>query len=117
MAAAFDFLIGNTDRHDGNWMIKADGKMMLIDHGLTFPNTGLDDFRSYIFRNCTQESFMVPSEVATWSESKVKAAMDKHGIEPKAREGVLMRLARLKLHAGKEFAQMYKEAVRAEGGA
>lgn len=36
-AAAFDYLIGNLDRHDGNWMVKKDGTIMLIDHGLSFP--------------------------------------------------------------------------------
>lgn len=36
-AAAFDFLIGNTDRHANNWLLK-DGKLVLIDHGLSFPN-------------------------------------------------------------------------------
>lgn len=34
--ALFDFVIGNADRHAGNWMI-ADGKITLIDHGLCFP--------------------------------------------------------------------------------
>ena len=32
----FDLLIGNTDRHRGNWMFK-DGKVVAIDNGLAFP--------------------------------------------------------------------------------
>lgn len=40
-AGAFDYLIGNTDRHAGNWLLrphKAQGeKLTLIDHGLSFP--------------------------------------------------------------------------------
>jgi hypothetical protein len=40
-AAAFDYLIGNVDRHPGNWMIKRTpdkkNKLVLIDHGNTFP--------------------------------------------------------------------------------
>lgn len=50
-SAAFDYLIGNTDRHNGNFLIQrktagnANGKIQLIDHGLSFPprfsiNTG-----------------------------------------------------------------------------
>jgi hypothetical protein len=43
-AAAFDFIIGNEDRHTGNWMIgkKEDGsdQLVLIDHGLAFPDKG-----------------------------------------------------------------------------
>jgi hypothetical protein len=37
-AAVFDYIIGNEDRHPGNWMVnKATGKITLIDHGLSFP--------------------------------------------------------------------------------
>lgn len=34
--ALLDVIIGNTDRHDFNWMIGSDGRLWLIDHGLTF---------------------------------------------------------------------------------
>lgn len=34
--AVFDYVIGNTDRHDNNWMVSEKGKLQLIDHGLTF---------------------------------------------------------------------------------
>ncbi len=37
-AAVFDYLTGNVDRHDGNWMIDQTGKMKLIDNGLAFPS-------------------------------------------------------------------------------
>jgi len=40
-AAVFDFVIGNTDRHKGNWLVK-EGKLRLIDHGLAFPVTPKD---------------------------------------------------------------------------
>lgn len=39
-AAAFDFVIGNEDRHAGNWMVTSDGNMHLIDHNLAFPDAG-----------------------------------------------------------------------------
>ena len=32
----FDYLIRNTDRHDGNYLIGADGKVVSIDHGQSF---------------------------------------------------------------------------------
>ncbi|MDE2101320.1 MAG: hypothetical protein KGL39_29000 [Patescibacteria group bacterium] len=35
-AAAFDYAIGNTDRHRSNWLLH-DGHIKLIDHGLSFP--------------------------------------------------------------------------------
>lgn len=43
-AALFDYIIGNTDRHAGNWLVAGhdpatnrQGKIQLIDHGLSFP--------------------------------------------------------------------------------
>jgi len=36
-AALFDYLISNTDRHGGNWMITTDFKIVLIDNGFGFP--------------------------------------------------------------------------------
>jgi Phosphatidylinositol 3- and 4-kinase len=41
-AAAFDYVIGNTDRHDGNWLVEGHGAnatLHLIDHGLSFPES------------------------------------------------------------------------------
>jgi phage portal protein BeeE len=36
--AAYDFITGNLDRHEGNWLVQKNGKIALIDHGLTLPN-------------------------------------------------------------------------------
>jgi hypothetical protein len=36
-SAMFDYIIGNQDRHEGNWVVgRADGKIRLIDHNLAF---------------------------------------------------------------------------------
>jgi hypothetical protein len=36
----FDYVIGNQDRHQGNWMVgEGDGRIKLIDHGLAFGET------------------------------------------------------------------------------
>ena len=35
-SAAFDYVIGNEDRHTSNWLVEGD-KLHLIDHGLAFP--------------------------------------------------------------------------------
>ncbi len=35
-AAAFDYVIGNEDRHEKNWIVNGD-KIGLIDHGIVFP--------------------------------------------------------------------------------
>lgn len=36
--ALYDTVIGNTDRHQGNWMVTPDGKLRAIDHGYSFPD-------------------------------------------------------------------------------
>lgn len=35
-AAVFDYIIGNQDRHAGNWIVSPDGRIKMIDHGLSF---------------------------------------------------------------------------------
>jgi hypothetical protein len=40
--AVFDYLIGNLDRHDANWMRLKDGKPVYIDHGYSMPGQALD---------------------------------------------------------------------------
>jgi len=39
-ATLFDYLIGNTDRHLNNALIDKAGKLVLIDHGYSFPAAG-----------------------------------------------------------------------------
>lgn len=34
----FDYLIGNTDRHGGNYRVDSDGRLKLTDNGFSFPN-------------------------------------------------------------------------------
>jgi hypothetical protein len=42
-AAMFDYVIGNTDRHGGNWLVNENtGKLSLIDHGLAFSEKAVD---------------------------------------------------------------------------
>lgn len=36
-AAAYDYVIGNNDRHAGNFMVEGAGKLWLIDNGSSFP--------------------------------------------------------------------------------
>lgn len=39
-AAVFDYVVGNTDRNPGNWLVSEGyDKLHLIDHGLIFPET------------------------------------------------------------------------------
>lgn len=38
--AAFDVIIGNRDRHPGNYLVKTDGKLVAIDHGYSLDYAG-----------------------------------------------------------------------------
>lgn len=44
--AALDYVLGNTDRHNQNYMTQADGRPAAIDNGLTFPESDTDGIRS-----------------------------------------------------------------------
>lgn len=60
-AALYDFVIGNTDRHQGNWLVEGSGssaKIHLIDHGLAFPESRRNE---------------------SWNQSFVKHARDGYG--------------------------------------
>lgn len=100
LSAAFDFLICNTDRHEGNWMVgNADGKLTLIDHGLNFPTNELDHFDSELFARAMRKKMPVPDVVNSWDEGKILAELEAHGIEEDARNQVAERLSYLKIAA------------------
>lgn len=46
MMAAFDYLIGNTDRNASNWLTQHDGRPAAIDNGLAFPTAMTDALSS-----------------------------------------------------------------------
>lgn len=93
-AAAFDYMINNTDRHSGNWMIQdgsKQGRIKLIDNGLAFP-TNNSGFRSYLFDKATKLGLEVPKEVLTWDINKIEAAMRQHKLPDTAVNVVKERL-------------------------
>jgi len=98
-AAAYDVLIGNTDRHPGNWLIKDGKKLRLIDNGLAFPREDDAEFLSYLDREAKKTGVKVPKEVLGWDGDKVARAMKKNGLEDSAVDLMRQRLARLKTKA------------------
>lgn len=113
-AAAFDLLIGNTDRHSGNWMAKFDAeknnifernitsKLVLIDNGLAFP-TAKGGFRSYLAKEAGNRGLKIPEEVKSWDANKIKAALEKHGLEESTVKLTLRRLEKIKDLVGQEI--------------
>lgn len=68
-AAIFDYVIGNRDRHNGNWMVRPDGRIALIDHGLAFPNNSA----KYKFRN----ERLLDNAKQKWFDNKMLGPLSK----------------------------------------
>ncbi len=49
--AVLDYVIGNTDRHDGNYLTGPNGELVAIDHGYSFPVGTQDPIRSDFIRD------------------------------------------------------------------
>jgi len=108
-AAAFDYLIGHSDRHKGNWMLQKE-KLVLIDNGLAFPKNH-DDFyypNCRMMRHVAVMKFDVPPEVAEWSKNipAMEAGLRQLGIEEEAIALTTQRLHTLAGHAGKPFGDL-----------
>ncbi len=79
-AAAYDFVIGNTDRHSKNWMVNGD-KIGLIDHGLAFPDRhGSQTSNVDIIKKA--EPLRVPKEADSWYGKwrDLEASMVRNGL-------------------------------------
>ncbi len=72
LAAAFDYLIGNPDRHENNWMISKDGELVLIDPDLAFPskNTkGLIPGYMMLLKRAAEWQEKIPKVIKKWQKS------------------------------------------------
>lgn len=71
-----DMVLGNTDRHDNNWMISPDGHTILIDHGLTFGELTDLDKASRVWGNNFGVSWKEIADVPTGTKQNVKDMLD-----------------------------------------
>ncbi len=84
-AALLDFVIGNQDRHDGNYLI-ADGKLKLIDNGLSLATEG-GYLRSVMFNRASENAMDIPKAVYETFISRrgdIEATLRNHRIEEEA---------------------------------
>ena len=85
-AQAFDFVMGNMDRHEGNWMInKNSGKIVLIDNGFNLPDSVHNRARKG-FRGVTKDSAIPDSVKDSWKGKwpQIEKTMKANGIGDKA---------------------------------
>ncbi len=83
-AAAFDYLIGNTDRHFKNWMINnKDHSLHLIDNGLTFPTKAGGFANEWLLDRARQRGLGIPTEASKWTDHlpAIKKIMEARGLE------------------------------------
>ena len=96
-AAAFDYVVGNEDRHQGNWVITPDGKYGLIDHNLTFPEGGpYYRMNAGILRNAPSD--LIPKDFAepyVKNRMAIQNALKRIGIPSSAVEAVNRRITTL----------------------
>ncbi len=100
LAAAFDALTLNTDRHMGNWLVDPkSGQMTLIDHGLSFPDTHEKPLvgTSEILGKAARSGTPVPKEAIQWMEQwpHIQRAMSRNGLTPEQIATTQKRLASL----------------------
>lgn len=88
-SSIFDYLIGNMDRHKGNWLVRDPGgenKLVLIDNGYSFPvEHDYNDFISTEFTKKVRRRYSVP-DLSSWKDKwiLVEQALESHGIEKEA---------------------------------
>jgi len=102
--ACFDFLIGNQDRHMGNWLVgDQKGELHLIDHGFTFPK---NHSYTWLFRNrkmieqVAEDGSAIPTEIQAWVSKwpEMRKLLKKSGLETEALRLVKKRLDELGKH-------------------
>lgn len=94
-AAAFDYVIGNEDRHVGNWMMNNAGKISLIDHGLSFPerSNGMD-FNQIMIGYAQKKGFSPQEQAAPYTANKdaITSALRAVGLREASIKGVSDRI-------------------------
>lgn len=69
LVAALDFALGNGDRNKSNWMVGPDGRIHLIDHEKSFPETNeMEAGRAAFLNRASKFKTKIPAVVRNWLE-------------------------------------------------
>jgi hypothetical protein len=99
-SAAYDYMMGNMDRHSNNWMInQTTGKMTLIDNGQVLD--GKVTLNSGLFDQAFKEKLLIPSEVKDWLNKwdDIASLLKQRGFQPMEIDNALARLEQLNKYA------------------
>ncbi len=115
LAAAFDYLTGNSDRHLANWLVrKSDGKLVLIDHGLNFPDNpdNWKNINDVIIKRARARKLRIPDAVKKWAGrlDEIADLLKQYGLNEAEIDGVRRRAN--ELAAANSFESLYKPTVR-----
>ena len=95
--ALFDHIIGNLDRHSGNFLKSRDDRPIPIDHGLAFPTAnGEQGHVNFHFDATFQLNPAEKSMLKTFKKDRSKVEKDLSGLlEPEAVEAMYQRVDRM----------------------
>ena len=98
--AVFDYIIGNVDRHEGNYLTGPNGELVAIDHGYTFPYGSQDPIRSDFVRDHLNQPLdpAVLAAVRAVDVEQLHAALRGSGLATTAAELAADRLQEIKQH-------------------
>jgi len=117
-AAAFDYIIGNRDRHPGNWLVTPQGKLVLIDNGasLAYEDLTTHPYRhsldldpsfmaeDWLLSKSYAENLHIPTEVESWDWDAIADALRTTGIGKVEISGAKRRFDQLR--SSKDFHEL-----------
>lgn len=123
--AVFDYITGNGDRNDANYLVGQNGRLIAIDHGWTFPEsthfTIRSDFVAEFYRQPLSDR--TRELLASVNLGHVRRRLLAAGLSGQAVGGALNRLAELRTHGritgeawGGQITDVEWKPVQAGGG-
>jgi Phosphatidylinositol 3- and 4-kinase len=112
-AAVFDYVIGNTDRHDDNWIVTPKGKLGLIDHGLAFPESVYIDGNRQIIDHAAHFTDDITAYAKPYQDNakEIVSTLKRLGLPKAAVDGVATRIGRLGNKYGMTFYDLRKDWI------
>jgi len=93
--AVLDYVLGNLDRHDGNYKTQQDGRPAAIDNGLTLPERQTGCLKSSWVADCLGKPLdsAVVEPARQLDKAWLREQLQFYGIAPAASDGLSARLA------------------------